>query len=564
MRMATWSPATPARSTSPAATRKAVLPANYTFIVADNGKHTFSATLETAGTQSITATDTVHSNLTGSAMEPVYSSTAFATFVKRTRRRKGPGWGPTVLMATTSWAPPSTTPVIPPTPASPPRVITPTPGRRTRPTCAVFRTPAVPVGSPPPGTAQLHGDREPDRRPGPHPRPVRGRLGQPGAERADPDRHRVHRDRAGHRDPLVVRQRRLRGLGRQRDREDHDLGAGRLQRRTQWVVLRPTPAAAATFVKTDTTTQGTWMGTYGANGYNVVGATINNPSYPAYASVTASGYNTYTWAANTTDVRGLQNPSGSGRIAAAWYGSSFTVTVNLTDGQAHTLALYAVDWDNHGRSEQIQITNAATGAVLDTETLSSFVNGAYEVWTISGHVTITISVLKGGNALLNGLFFGLRHPRRLRLRHPRPRAPPRSSRRTRRRRGPGWGPMVPMATTSSAPRPTIPVIPLTPASPPRVIRPTPGRRIRPTCAVFRTPVVPVGSPPPGTARASRWTSTSPTATPTPLPCTRSTGTTTGGRSRSRSPTRPPGPCWTPRLSRRSSTAPTRSGRSVAT
>ncbi len=166
----------------------------------------------------------------------------------------------------------------------------------------------------------------------------------------------------------------------------------------------------ATFVKTDTTTQGTWMGTYGADGYNVVGATTNNPKYPSYATVTASGYSTYTWSANTTDVRGLQNPSGSGRIAAAWYGSSFTVDVNLTDGNAHDLALYAVDWDNHGRSEKITITNANTGATLDTETLSSFVNGIYDVWSISGHVKITISTLAGGNALLNGLFFGTPTP----------------------------------------------------------------------------------------------------------------------------------------------------------
>jgi uncharacterized repeat protein (TIGR01451 family) len=45
---------------------QAVLPANYTFTAADNGVHTFSATLKTAGTQSLTATDTVASTITGS------------------------------------------------------------------------------------------------------------------------------------------------------------------------------------------------------------------------------------------------------------------------------------------------------------------------------------------------------------------------------------------------------------------------------------------------------------------------------------------------------------------
>ena len=37
----------------------AVLPANYTFTGGDAGTHVFSVTLKTAGTQSITATDTV-------------------------------------------------------------------------------------------------------------------------------------------------------------------------------------------------------------------------------------------------------------------------------------------------------------------------------------------------------------------------------------------------------------------------------------------------------------------------------------------------------------------------
>jgi len=43
---------------------KAVLPADYTFTAADAGTHIFSATLKTAGTQSITAKDTLSSAMT--------------------------------------------------------------------------------------------------------------------------------------------------------------------------------------------------------------------------------------------------------------------------------------------------------------------------------------------------------------------------------------------------------------------------------------------------------------------------------------------------------------------
>src|SRR6202042_37466 len=45
---------------------KAALPANFTFTTADDGQYTFTATLETAGAQSITATDTASSSITGS------------------------------------------------------------------------------------------------------------------------------------------------------------------------------------------------------------------------------------------------------------------------------------------------------------------------------------------------------------------------------------------------------------------------------------------------------------------------------------------------------------------
>ena len=45
---------------------RAVLPADYTFTAADAGVHTFSATLKTAGAQSLTVADTTSANLTGS------------------------------------------------------------------------------------------------------------------------------------------------------------------------------------------------------------------------------------------------------------------------------------------------------------------------------------------------------------------------------------------------------------------------------------------------------------------------------------------------------------------
>ncbi len=162
-----------------------------------------------------------------------------------------------------------------------------------------------------------------------------------------------------------------------------------------------TATATAKFLKQDTTTAGSWIGNYGAQGYDVVGGPS---SLPSYATVTPAGQTTYIWTTTSTDTRGLQVPGSSNRIAAAWYAStSFTVAVNLTDGAAHNVELYFVDWDSKGRSEQVQISSTS-GTVLDIEKLSTFSGGEYLDWTISGDVVITITNTGAPNALLNGLF----------------------------------------------------------------------------------------------------------------------------------------------------------------
>lgn len=57
------------------------LPANYTFTAADAGSHTFSATLKAAGAQTITATDTAHSNLVGQQTSIQVSAATFSKVI---------------------------------------------------------------------------------------------------------------------------------------------------------------------------------------------------------------------------------------------------------------------------------------------------------------------------------------------------------------------------------------------------------------------------------------------------------------------------------------------------
>ncbi len=123
-------------------------------------------------------------------------------------------------------------------------------------------------------------------------------------------------------------------------------------------------------------------------------------------TITPTGATTYTWANPSTATPALEVPGGASRIAATWYAStSFTVDVDVTNGQSYNLELYVLDYNGgNARSEQIQLSNAGTGIVLSTETVSSFSNGAYLNWTISGNVLITITKTAGANAVLSGLF----------------------------------------------------------------------------------------------------------------------------------------------------------------
>jgi hypothetical protein len=160
----------------------------------------------------------------------------------------------------------------------------------------------------------------------------------------------------------------------------------------------------AAFVKQDSTTQGNWQGTYGADGYVVIGDLTSNPSY---VSPVASGEGQAVWPNSPTDIRALQKASNpASRIAGVWYSStSFSVDLNVTDGNTHQVALYCLDWDRLGRAETVAITDA-NGNMLNTQSVTNFGGGVYLVWNVSGHVKLQVTLTGGANAVATGLFFG--------------------------------------------------------------------------------------------------------------------------------------------------------------
>jgi len=156
-------------------------------------------------------------------------------------------------------------------------------------------------------------------------------------------------------------------------------------------------------MKVDTTTQGSWKGVFGTEGYSV---TANAVSYPSYVVPQIGGAATWTWDANTTDVRALQAAGPGQRIAATWYSvDQLTVDLPFNDKQTHPFAVYCVDWDG-ARSERLDLLDA-TENVLDTKTITNFRSGVWVVWNIAGHVRLRLTRLGGTNAVISGVFFGL-------------------------------------------------------------------------------------------------------------------------------------------------------------
>jgi hypothetical protein len=105
------------------------------------------------------------------------------------------------------------------------------------------------------------------------------------------------------------------------------------------------------------------------------------------------------------DPRAPQVLGAGPTIAAAWgAATSFTVDVSLTDGQVHDLERGFLGRDQQGRTEQVQINDATTGAVLSTPSVSSFQPGVYPDDKVSGDIMITITNRGPRNAVLSGLF----------------------------------------------------------------------------------------------------------------------------------------------------------------
>ena len=153
--------------------------------------------------------------------------------------------------------------------------------------------------------------------------------------------------------------------------------------------------------------QGTWVNAVGSAGYDLAawsragGDVSDLPN----ATLTLTQGSRYEWAVNTPDPRALSDAGEHTRNAGTYYDPlQLQMQLSFTAAYSGNLHLYAVDWDSQGRREVISVNGQSV--VLS----SDFTQGAWVSFPISvaagGTVSITVTSLAGGNAVLSGIFLG--------------------------------------------------------------------------------------------------------------------------------------------------------------
>lgn len=181
---------------------------------------------------------------------------------------------------------------------------------------------------------------------------------------------------------------------------------------TASATTQPAPEpTAATFVGIDSVTQGSWLGKYGQDGYDIILYKDN----PDYGFIDANGFTLHYWNTSTSDVRALQDPSGATRLATCWYSfdttGGFYFLVNIEPGSVRRLSLYCLDWDRQQRQETIELYDAIEGSLLDSQYVDQFGDGKHMVWDITGPVIARVkwndnTASTGDNAAVSGVFLG--------------------------------------------------------------------------------------------------------------------------------------------------------------
>ena len=147
--------------------------------------------------------------------------------------------------------------------------------------------------------------------------------------------------------------------------------------------------AATTFVRADETTSGTWRGTYGADGAVIAGDDVKTLVAPKCAIITPKNKDDSTpWAFTPDNPRALQlSGDNKGHSNRLWFApEQMDIDIELTDGKEHQVAICLP----LGGAITVEIQDADTKAILDTQSPKESNKQKYLVWNLKGQVIVRV------------------------------------------------------------------------------------------------------------------------------------------------------------------------------
>jgi hypothetical protein len=85
---------------------------------------------------------------------------------------------------------------------------------------------------------------------------------------------------------------------------------------------------------------------------------------------------------------------------------SFPVDIQLKEDRPYRVALYFVDWDRRKRELGVEMFDLESKEIIaPVQVLRDYENGAYLVYEYDKSSRFRIGHIRGGNAILSGIFF---------------------------------------------------------------------------------------------------------------------------------------------------------------
>lgn len=171
----------------------------------------------------------------------------------------------------------------------------------------------------------------------------------------------------------------------------------------------------AAFLGRDDRTRGDWRAAYGSEGYAFCGVGIQ--SLPGYVKELRFGKEQHLrWKPGPDDMRALTGDGGEQRILGCVHTEddracyqTFTADIILEHEREFTVALYFVDWDEKGRELAVEMFDGETrNLVAPLQALHGYGGGVYLVYRYHRSARFRINHIRGLNATLSGIFFGMR------------------------------------------------------------------------------------------------------------------------------------------------------------